>query len=156
MFSGDSNKSQKGGLAVGIPGELLGYSELWKQHGKLSWKELFEPAIELARYGFNVSAHTANSLFNEWDAIKNVSSMTEVFLNPETGQKYTEGELLKLEKLADTLELIAQNSATEFYEGQVGRWFVEDLKELGGNITMDDLRNYKYFSQHIPNYEMYY
>jgi len=143
MFSGDGNKSQKGGLAVAVPGEIRGYWELWEQHGKLSWKELFQPSIQLAREGFNVTAHTASSLVREWEVLRNVPSMTEIFVNPKTGQVYKEGDLIKRPKLADTLERIAENKAVEFYEGKVGQWFVDDLRDFGGNITMEDMKNYK-------------
>lgn len=45
----------KGGLAIGIPGEIKGLYEAWKIGGRLPWKDLFQPTIKKLREGWNVS-----------------------------------------------------------------------------------------------------
>jgi len=42
------------GEFVGVPGELRGFEIAWKEHGsrKLSWGDLFQPAIDIATEGF--------------------------------------------------------------------------------------------------------
>jgi len=42
------------GEFVGVPGELRGFEIAWKEHGsmKLSWGDLFQPAIDIATKGF--------------------------------------------------------------------------------------------------------
>ena len=41
-----------GASASGVPGEVNGYYTVWKKHGRLPWKELVQPAIDLAKNGF--------------------------------------------------------------------------------------------------------
>ena len=48
MFYKDPNLSKTGGLAVGVPGEVLGLYTAHEKWGKLPWKELIEPCVELA------------------------------------------------------------------------------------------------------------
>ena len=44
--------STTGPFASGIPGEIKGFLEAWKQYGRLPWKELVQPAIDFAKNGF--------------------------------------------------------------------------------------------------------
>ena len=44
-----------GGLSIAVPGEVHGQYQAWNQYGKLPWKRLVQPAIDLARKGFKIS-----------------------------------------------------------------------------------------------------
>lgn len=55
MYVNVTNGSVIGGLAVGVPGELRGFELLHSRHGKLPWKKVFEPAISLAKNGYDIS-----------------------------------------------------------------------------------------------------
>ena len=54
-----------GGLAVAVPGELRGLEAAWKKYGKLPWRELFKPAIHLAKKGFLIP-ETVEIAINIW------------------------------------------------------------------------------------------
>ena len=63
MFAGDSNLSQKGGLAVGVPGEMKGLWTLYTEiGGGVPWSSLLEPTIQLCEQGFLVDATLASAL----------------------------------------------------------------------------------------------
>lgn len=51
-----------GGLAIAVPGELMGMEYAWKRFGRLEWRELVQPAIDLARTGFKVSPSLASAI----------------------------------------------------------------------------------------------
>ena len=51
-----------GGLAIGVPGEILGMEHAWKRFGKLKWRELIQPTIDLASKGVKVSSAVARAI----------------------------------------------------------------------------------------------
>lgn len=52
----------KGGLAVGVPGELAGYWAAHQHYGKLPWSRLVIPTAELVENGVPVNSAQANAL----------------------------------------------------------------------------------------------
>ncbi|TMW52364.1 hypothetical protein DOY81_002531 [Sarcophaga bullata] len=132
-----------GARAAAVPGEILGYWELHQRYGRLPWKTLFEPTIKLCREGYSVSKYLADALVSAESAIRNEPSMAEIFLK-EDGSLYKEGDIMKRPVLGNTLERIANNKVDEMYgDGETGRIFTEDIQEMGGIITHEDLKNYK-------------
>ena len=107
--------------AVGVPGTVAGLHLAWKEHGKLPWKRLVEPAIALARDGF-VGHRRARALARRRAAgtmkpLPGVASRS----SREAGVPYEAGELLKQPDLARTLERIATQGPDGFYEGETAR-----------------------------------
>lgn len=132
-----------GGLSVAVPGELMGYWEAHKRYGKISWYDLFRPAIDLAATGQRVTPYTADMIKKIQEDISKSTSMKVLLTNPETKNLYKVGEIMQRPTLADTLEVIAQNGPNALYDGCLTDDFVQDIRDNGGIITREDLRNYK-------------
>ncbi|XP_070074576.1 scoloptoxin SSD14 isoform X1 [Drosophila takahashii] len=140
MFVG---KEITGALSCAVPSEIYGYSKLHTKYGRLPWKTLFQPTIDLCRHGILVSRYLAGVLQREEERIRSEPSMAEIFVNPKTDEVYKEGEVMYRHTLAETLEIIANEGAQVIYGGgRVGRKLVEDIQEMGGIITEEDLQKY--------------
>ena len=72
------------------------------------------------------------------DLIKQANNYVTPF---ENGWKA--GERFKYEEFAQTLERIRDNGKAEFYEGETAKRIVSYVQELGGILSLDDLKNYK-------------
>lgn len=132
-----------GAPSAAVPGEILGYWEMHNRFGFLDWKLLIEPTIRLCKNGFPVSSHMRMALLSGEQRIMNEPTMKEVFVNPKTNKVWEEGDIITRPKLAETLEIIAKDGADAFYKGDLGRRFTDDVKTLGGYITMEDLASYQ-------------
>ncbi|CAF3967088.1 unnamed protein product, partial [Rotaria sordida] len=144
MFVGRENMSIIGGLAIGIPGELRAYKKAYEEFGGgVSWKELFQPTIQLCREGFHVSETQAEAIKEESNAILNDPAMREVFVkNSNTNELYGAGDIMKRPKLARTLEIIAEQGADAFYTGELANKIIKEIQDQGGIITKQDLADY--------------
>ena len=75
MFNGNSSLSQKGGLAVAVPGELAGYWAAHQRYGRLPWSRLVLPSAQLAANGIMVNWALGSSLAKNEAAIKSEPSL---------------------------------------------------------------------------------
>lgn len=67
--------STVGGLAIAVPGELKGYGAMYREYGRLPWRELVAPTAELCRRGHLVNEYMARVLKTYSDRIKEEPSM---------------------------------------------------------------------------------
>lgn len=143
MYGGNASLSSKGGLAIAVPGELKGYWEAHQKYGKLEWEEVVRPTIELCKRGHLVTEFLAGFFAARKTQLLASESLREVFINPHTNDTYKQGEYLKREKLAETLEVIAKEGANAIYNGSLTDSLVADIQANEGIITAEDFHSYR-------------
>jgi gamma-glutamyltranspeptidase / glutathione hydrolase len=134
--------SWNGHLASGTPGTVAGMETMHKRLGKLPWKELIQPAIELAEKGVKLTKKEAMGLNRIKNDLLKYNAGKSYFLKPD-GSEWQEGELLIQKDLAQTLQRIQSQGRDGFYRGETARLLLEEMKKGNGIITQTDLDNYK-------------
>ena len=126
-------------LAVGVPGTVDGIIKAHARFGKLPFKDVIQPAIDLARNGFPITEKQSKRL-NKYkkDFIK-MNVVTPVFVKDEPWKK---GDILKQPQLAHTLELIRDKGRDGFYKGETAAALVRQMQKYDGLITQKDLDGY--------------
>ncbi|XP_056135624.1 gamma-glutamyltransferase 5a [Lampris incognitus] len=161
LLNGCPKTSQliSGGQWIGVPGEIRGYEHVHRLYGKLPWASLFQPTIKLAREGFPIPEVQGRfvSLLDSNDTLP----LRKLF-SDKNGKMLKTGDTVKFEKLADTLELVANRGADAFYTGKIAQDLIRDIQDAGGTLTMEDLAAYNVtvtdawtiplgdFQMHIP------
>ena len=108
-----------GGRSVGAPGALRMLELAHRQHGKLPWKDLFQPAIRMAEQGFAVSPRMNKML--QGDAYLRKDPVALAHFYDKNGKAWPVGHILKNPALAKTLREIAEGGADVFYNGHIAR-----------------------------------
>jgi gamma-glutamyltranspeptidase/glutathione hydrolase len=133
-----------GGRSTGAPGVLRMLALAHRQHGKLAWKTLFQPAIRLSEQGFAVSPRL-NALLAEDRYIRNDPTARAYFYGPD-GKPWPVGHVLKNPELARTLRELADGGADVFYTGRIARDIEAKVKSHPTNpglLTAADIAAYQ-------------
>ena len=126
-------------LAVGVPGTVDGILKAHARFGKLDFKDIIQPAIDIAKNGFPVTEKQAKRL-NAYKDIFTGTNREPVAFVKQT--KWKQGDILKQPELAKTLELIRDFGRDGFYGGQTADKIVEQMRNNNGLINHQDLENY--------------
>jgi len=134
--------SREHGLAVGVPGTVMGMELALKKYGTMNMAQVTQAAISMAKDGIIVTPDLASSLSSMKRRLAQWPSSTAVFYKPN-GDHYQSGELLTQPELAHSLSLIAKQGSQGFYQGETARKLVAAVKAAGGIMTLTDLKNYQ-------------
>lgn len=144
MFALDENRFTH--KMVGVPGTVRGLALAHEKYGRLTWKELVEPAIKLAKEGFLVDRPLANSLngvLQKEDVRTHprYAELIRVYGHPDR-RPWKDGDRLTLPDLAGTLQSIADSGPRAFYAGRIADQLVAEMRLGGGLIAKPDLEGY--------------
>lgn len=127
---------------IGVPGELRGYAEAHRRHGRLPWAQLFQPTIELLQGDLRVphilgqflqSSFLRPSLY--------ASSLRQLFFNGT--EPLRPQDPLLWPALASTLETVAAEGAEALYTGRLSQLLLDDIAREGGQLTQKDLASFQ-------------
>lgn len=130
-----------GYLASGVPGTVKGLDYALEKYGTMSRQQVMEPAIKLAREGFTLTRADTDVLDTTTERFKQDPEVARIFLKPD-GSAFQPGDLLVQTDLANTLEKIAKNGPSAFYEGEIPKAVEEASKKNGGILTAKDFADF--------------
>jgi len=133
--------STQSALSAGVPGSIKGLWEIWEKYGVLPFEKVVRPSVDLASQGIVISKCQAGRFGASREKLMRDPDGAELFV--PGGQPLAEGAKLLQPQLAHTLGFVAKNGESVFYQGAVGREFVQEITAKGGIITEEDLRLYR-------------
>jgi gamma-glutamyltranspeptidase / glutathione hydrolase len=135
----DPELTKHGALAVAVPGEVRGLSELVRRWGKLPFARCVEGAQRLAARGFPVSWRLAQNLA----AIdRKAPGADPRFMAIFAARPLGAGEIWRRPDLAWTLGKLRAGGADAFYKGEVANEIVKAVRAGGGVLSAEDLASY--------------
>ncbi len=146
-----------------VPGAPDAWLTALSRYGCLTFAEVVQPAIELAKGGFVVYPSLARNLGQAAPNLASWPSSAEIFLHD--GAAYQAGTILKQQDLATTFERMvrAEEAAgggrsagidaarDEFYRGEIGREIAEFIQAEGGTVSEADLAGFSSTIEEPPS-----
>jgi gamma-glutamyltranspeptidase len=131
---------EHGYLSPVLPSGLAGYAAMHQQYGRLPWREVVQPALELAERGFAVTEDFAGVL-RVMEPELDFPTTRAVFFSGGQGPRV--GDLFRQPDLARTLREVAEHGAAAFYQGDIARRIGAFFEKHGGLIRYEDLAAYR-------------
>jgi gamma-glutamyltranspeptidase/glutathione hydrolase len=138
----DPELSRNSHKASAVPGTVAGLYLAHQKFGRLPWRRLIEPAIDLARNGIVVTHDYATTMGKNLPRNCRNEATCDYFYKPGK-VPYEMGERLVQADLADSLQLIADQGPDVFYRGAIAEKIVAEMHAGGGLIDMASLAAYK-------------
>ncbi|MPW27949.1 gamma-glutamyltransferase [Agarivorans sp. B2Z047] len=134
-----------GGRSVGTPGVIALFEEMHQRYGSSNWQDLFKPAIGLAKEGFRVSPRLAKLIAGDAERLGRYPTSRDYFFD-DSAEPLREGHLLQNPDYASTLQLVAEQGASGFYQGDTAKAIVAAVGQFNDNpglLSEKDLANYQ-------------
>jgi gamma-glutamyltranspeptidase / glutathione hydrolase len=134
-------------LTVTVPGAVWGWQAVLQRFGKLTFKEVLEPAAQYAEHGFAVSERIAS----DWQ-MPNALPLEKCCTAPDpdslktwyvNGQRPRAGDIFKNADLARAFRTLQAKGGDGFYKGEIAAAIVAKSRAFGGSMTLEDLANYR-------------
>ncbi len=138
-LTGDLRRYTQGIDSVAIPGFVKGMEVIQQKLCKLSWPDLLDPAIRLAKKGISLDGMMAEKIQEHQSLLEKDPYLLENYLKP-----YRSGvRSIDQSPLANTLTLLRDKGGKEFYSGELARKISDFSRKNGGLIRGEDLSSYR-------------
>lgn len=142
-LAGPSSVPETSGLRIGIPGTVAGLKAMADRFGTMKWADYFTAAIGVAEQGFPMYSF----LFGEMSD----AALTRLGVYPSGRETFFKadgfiprvGEVWKRPKMAASLRRLAAEGPDYFYRGEWARHFVDDVRGIGGRVTLEEMAAYR-------------
>lgn len=138
----DQRKAYFSHQAAGVPGTVAGLIHAQERFGKLTLKQVIQPAIDLAEKGFATPLALHMSLNARAERLAENAEAKRIYLQGGEAAP-APGTLLTQSDLASTLKRIRDKGADGFYKGETAELIAGDMAANGGLITTEDLAGYR-------------
>ncbi len=138
----DARRARFSLLSSGVPGTVAGLHLAHEMYGKLPWKRLLIPAIELASEGYRVSYDMSRALERARKRLGRDASTLEYFYKSD-GKGYQAGERFVQADLAWSLTQIAEHGPDAFYRGEIANRIIAEMEKGGGLVDAESLAAYQ-------------
>jgi len=142
------NRNVEGASAVAVPGVVAGMALAHERFGRLPWRELVAPAVDLAREGMLVDWYSALLIASAARSLARDRDAAALFL--EDGQWPPIGTWTNLtekhldqRRLSESLAAVRDQGPRALYGGDVGRALAQDVRDKGGSLSIEDLSSYR-------------
>lgn len=138
----DTDLSQHGALASGVPGALAAYVHALTNHGKLKLSEVILPAAKIAEDGYKLTGGAARTLNGLSEHFEKFATSKAVLMKPDAAA-WKAGDILLQKDLGRTYRQIAEQGSEWFYNGEFAQATEAWMKANGGLMTAKDFASYQ-------------
>jgi gamma-glutamyltranspeptidase / glutathione hydrolase len=141
-FGGVAQEFHIGLGSMAVPGNIAGVFHVHQKLGRLPFPVVAEPAIQYAKNGILLNDFQYYCLTSVLQPII-MAYQGEQLVFILTGERIEPAGLLVMKDFAETLAYLSEKGPREFYEGDIAHQLVKDCQNLGGYLTLEDLKNYR-------------
>ena len=125
---------------VTVPGTARGWEATVQRLGRLSLAAVLEPAITYATEGYPVTEVVA-AQWSHAERLFTDDHAREAFLF--NGRAPAVGQTVRLPRLGESLQRLADEGADVIYEGDIAEAIAEEVQSKGGFMTVEDLAEFE-------------
>ena len=135
---------------IAVPGVVKGLTDALQNYGTLPLAQVMNPAIAYANNGYKLLPGEALRQRSVNEFLKEFAGTRQYYLD-EDSLTYDAGKLIIQQDLGKVLKAISENGSEVFYQGWIAEAMVKDVRDKGGFLTLESLKNYRSEKSYIVN-----